>query len=109
MARPANQPHSQCERAAGVLDQASNFFPPETTDQTGRGAIGDPSRDQPLHSKQKTKKQMNTLLLRTRFVNDTSSSSSLQSSYTPRSLRPTAKRLARPVLISSLSPNKPHP
>ena len=55
---------------------------------------------------------MNTLLLRTRFVNEDPppSSSSRQSSYTPppRSPRSSVQRQMRPVFVSSPSPKKSH-
>ena len=51
---------------------------------------------------------MNTLTLRTRFVNDTSSSSSRPSSFSKRSVRAVTPRFTRPVFLSSPAPKKSH-
>ena len=52
---------------------------------------------------------MNTLLLRTRLVNEpVVASSSRKSSWSKRSVRMAAPRSVRPVFISSPAPKKSH-
>jgi len=49
---------------------------------------------------------MNTLVLRTRFLNISSSSGSSRGSFNPRHPRSSNVRPARPVFVSSPSPKK---
>src|SRR5438128_632194 len=110
MAAAPRLPDTQRQRATSLFDLLAGFYSPETTNQAGAGATrASGLRQLSRPTKQTYRYHMNTLMLRTRFVNaDPPSSSSLISSYAPRSVRPAAQRQMRPVFISSPSPKKSH-